>query len=171
MLGDVGNPSNLARARSGQGTSILICDGGRLIATVHVGLYAVPCCPRACRAGHPTRAEAVGLIALSPGPFGLVLDCARGAASAIPCRACEPTVSTATAFSRTGGDLLFTSEQAGDTSDGVIGILDVDAGYARIGESQAEDRNRHEPDLMPDQGRWSSRNGGIGHRSPWTAQS
>ncbi|KPP89437.1 MAG: hypothetical protein HLUCCA08_18655 [Rhodobacteraceae bacterium HLUCCA08] len=152
---DVGNPSYLAAAREADGGFVL-CGLDR---DGTVG-FRVPLPARGhAGAGHPTRAEAVAF-ARRPGPFALVLDCARGAVL----HSLSPPANRQ--FNGHGvfadrGDLLFTSEQAGDTSDGVIGIWDVDAGYARIGEFPSGGTGPHELTLMPDARTLVVANGGI----------
>jgi hypothetical protein len=60
-----------------------------------------------------------------------------------------------------GGAVLLTSEQASDTSAGVIGVWDVDAGYVRAGEMPTGGLGPHDLRLMPDGETLVVANGGI----------
>ena len=151
----VGNPSFLAAAQES--------DGGFALYGLDTGGTATFRVPLPARghagAGHPRRAEAVAF-ARRPGSFALVLDCARGA---VRHRLTPPE---GRQFNGHGvfaedGAVLFTSEQRSDTSDGVIGIWDVAAGYVRVGETPSGGIGPHDLRLMPDGETLVVANGGI----------
>lgn len=151
----VGNPSYLAAAREpGGGFALYGLDttGG---VTFRVALPA----RGHAGAGHPQRAEAIAF-ARRPGDFALVLDCASGA---VLHRLSPPA---AHHFNGHGtysadGEVLFTSEQVGATSEGRIGVWDVTAGYARVGTLQSHGIGPHDLRLMPDGDTLVVANGGI----------
>ncbi|MFN3208330.1 MAG: DUF1513 domain-containing protein [Roseovarius sp.] len=110
-------------------------------------------------AGHPRRAEAVAF-ARRPGAFALVIDCARGDTRH------RLTPPEGRQFNGHGvfaedGAMLFTSEQASDSSKGHVGIWDVDAGYVRRGEFATHGIGPHDLRLMPDGQTLIVANGGI----------
>lgn len=110
-------------------------------------------------AGHPLRPEAVAF-ARRPGDYALVIDCATGTVRA------HLTPPEGRQFNghgvfATGGATLFTCEQDRDSSVGVIGIWDVDAGYVRTGEIASHGIGPHDLRLMPDGQTLVVANGGI----------
>lgn len=110
-------------------------------------------------AGHPTRAEAVAF-ARRPGHFALVIDCVGGAVI----RTLTPPEGRQ--FNGHGvyvenGARLLTVEQMADTSAGVIGIWDVEAGYLRVGEFATHGIGPHDLRLMGDGRTLVGANGGI----------
>lgn len=151
----VGNPCFLAAARDTGGDFALygLDAEGRVT-------FRVPLPARGhAGAGHPHRAEAVAF-ARRPGTFGLVLECGSGT---ILHRLAPPD---GRQFNGHGvfaenGTILFTSEQASDTSDGWIGIWDVEAGYMRLGEMRTHGLGPHDLRLMPDGQTLVVANGGI----------
>lgn len=151
----VGNPSYLAAAREADGAFALY--GLRLdgIATFRAPLPA----RGHAGAGHPTRAEAVAF-ARRPGSYALVLDCAHGAVLHTLAPPANRQFNGHGVFAE-GGALLFTSEQASDTSDGVIGIWDVNGGYTRTAEFPSGGIGPHDLTLMPDAETLVVANGGI----------
>ncbi|MGK7754469.1 MULTISPECIES: DUF1513 domain-containing protein [unclassified Roseovarius] len=110
-------------------------------------------------AGHPRRAEAVAF-ARRPGRFALVIDCARGE---VIHRLTPPAGNQFNGHGvfADGGKRLLTSEQASATSEGQVGIWDVDAGYARIGSFPTGGIGPHDLRLMPDGTTLALANGGI----------
>ena len=110
-------------------------------------------------AAHPVRAEAVAF-ARRPGPFALVLDCARGEVLR------RLTPPEGRQFNGHGvfsadGAALFTSEQRSDDSEGVVGVWDVEAGYARRDEFPSGGIGPHDLRLTPDGATLVVANGGI----------
>ena len=110
-------------------------------------------------AGHPYRAEAVSF-ARRPGTFALVIDCARGQ---VIHRLTPPdgVQFNGHGVFADGGATLFTSEQSGTTSQGQVGIWDVEAGYTRIGSFPTGGIGPHDLRLMPDGATLAVANGGI----------
>lgn len=151
----VGNPAYLAAARDPDGAFALYGIDPAGETTFRVGL------PARAHAGaaHPARAEAV-VFARRPGLFALVLDCRTGA---VLHRLSPPEGNHFNGHGCYGGngDLLFTSEQRADTSEGRIGIWDVRAGYRRVGELRSGGIGPHEIRLMPDGRALIVANGGI----------
>ncbi|WBU55495.1 DUF1513 domain-containing protein [Paracoccus sediminicola] len=121
--------------------------------------FAVPLPDRGhAAAAHPYRAEVVGF-ARRPGRFGLVIDCRDGA---VRHRLRPPEgrqFNGHGAFSA-DGRRLYTSEVVAEGSAGRIGIWDVRAGYARLGEWDSRGVGPHELKVMAD-GRIVVANGGI----------
>jgi hypothetical protein len=152
---DVGNPTFLAAAGEPDGGFALygLARDGTLT-------FRVPLPARGhAGAGHPHRAEAVAF-ARRPGHFALVLDCATGAVR----QALTPPEGrqfNGHGVFAEGGALLCTSEQASDTSDGVIGLWDTVADYRRIGEISSGGIGPHDLRLMPDGQTLVVANGGI----------
>lgn len=152
---DVGAPAWLAAAREPDG-AFALC-GLRHDGTV---AFHIPLPARGhAGAGHPTRAEAV-VFARRPGAYALVLDCARGTVRHTLTPPANRQFNGHGVFADDGA-LLFTSEQASDTSDGVIGIWDARAGYARIAEMPSGGIGPHEVTLMPGGDGLVVANGGI----------
>ncbi|MGK8234420.1 DUF1513 domain-containing protein [Roseovarius sp. MS2] len=151
----VGSPAYLAAAREADGSFTLYG-----LSTDGIAKFRVPLPARGhAGAAHPIRAEAVAF-ARRPGQFALVIDCATGAVlhSLTPP---ERRQFNGHGVFAAGGDLLFTSEQARDTSEGIIGIWDAAAGYARIGEFPSGGIGPHDLRLMPDGQTLVVANGGI----------
>mgnify|MGYP006283892213 CR=1 FL=1 len=151
----VGNPSYLAAAREPDGSFALYGLDSHGASTFRVPLPA----RGHAGAGHPRRAEAVAF-ARRPGTFALVVDCASGA---VLNRLSPPDDRQFNGHGvyAEGGAILLTSEQVRDTSDGVIGIWDVEAGYARSGELRSGGIGPHDLRVMPDGGTLVVANGGI----------
>ncbi|MFP4327092.1 MAG: DUF1513 domain-containing protein [Paracoccaceae bacterium] len=151
----VGNPSHLAAARDADGGFAIYGLGAQGEMRFRVPLPA----RGHAGAGHPRRAEAVAF-ARRPGTFALVLDCATGD---VLHRLTPPDGRQFNGHGvfAEGGRTLFTSEQASDTSEGLIGIWDVEAGYARTGEMSTHGIGPHDLRLMPDGETLVVANGGI----------
>jgi hypothetical protein len=110
-------------------------------------------------AGHPLRAEAVAF-ARRPGAFAFVLDCARGR---VLHRLTPPEgrqFNGHGAFAE-GGAVLYTCEQTSGSSEGVVGVWDVEAGYVRIGELSTHGIGPHDLRLAPEGDALIVANGGI----------
>ncbi|QFS84869.1 hypothetical protein FIU97_19445 (plasmid) [Roseivivax sp. THAF40] len=152
---DVGNPSFLAAARDPDGSFALYGLDRRGASTFRVPLPA----RGHAGAGHPSRAEAVAF-ARRPGTFALVLDCAEGM---VRHRLVPPEGHhfNGHGFFSADGSTLFTSEQRSDTSDGVIGVWDASAGYARYDAFPSGGVGPHDLRLMPDGETLVVANGGI----------
>lgn len=152
---EAGNPAYLAAARERDGSFGLYGLDRNGTATFQVPLPA----RGHAGAGHPHRAEAVAF-ARRPGSFALVIDCVGGA---VLHRLAPPSgrqFNGHGVFAR-DGETLFTSEQASETSEGVIGVWDAGAGYARIGEMPSYGIGPHDLRLMPDGETLVIANGGI----------
>ncbi len=151
----VGNPSYLAAAREPDGSFALYgldTDGD--------ATFRVPLPARGhAGAGHPRRAAAVAF-ARRPGTFALVIDCASGAVLHSLSPPDNRQFNGHGVYAE-GGAILLTSEQVRDTSDGVIGIWDVEAGYARSGELRSGGIGPHDLRVMPDGDTLVVANGGI----------
>ncbi|SEM90692.1 hypothetical protein SAMN04488003_10681 [Loktanella fryxellensis] len=151
----VGNPAYLAAAQEADGTFALfgLTEGG--IETFRISLPA----RGHAGAGHPVRAEAVAF-ARRPGTFARVIDCATGRVIR------DLTPPPGRQFNGHGvydpsGAVLFTSEQDAATSDGVIGVWDVAAGYVRRAAFPSGGIGPHDLRLMPDGATLVVANGGI----------
>lgn len=151
----VGNPSHLAAAREPDGSFALYGLDPHGASTFRVPLPA----RGHAGAGHPFHAEAVAF-ARRPGLFALVLDCARGE---VLHRLTPPDgrqFNGHGVFSADGA-ALFTSEPRSDSSDGIIGVWDARAGYARYDEFPSGGIGPHDLRLMPDGVTLVVANGGI----------
>lgn len=151
----VGNPSYLAAAQDPTGSFALLGLDDTGAETFRLPLPA----RGHAGAGHPLRPEAV-VFARRPGHYALVLDCATGT---ITRRLTPPD---GRQFNGHGtftkdGTLLFTSEQDSATSNGIIGLWDVAAGYRRMGEVASGGIGPHDLRLMPDGESLVIANGGI----------
>jgi hypothetical protein len=109
-------------------------------------------------AGHPTEALAVAF-ARRPGTYALAIDCARGM---VRQRFAPPE---GRHFNGHGaflarGAVLATSEQDTQTTEGLIGLWDAEAGFRRIGEVPTGGLGPHDLKLLP-RGRVIVANGGI----------
>ena len=150
-----GSPAFLAAAREPDGAFALFGlreDGS--------DAFRIPLPARGhAGAGHPTRAEAVAF-ARRPGAFALVINCINGA---VLNRLTPPDGQQFNGHGVFSGDgsLLFTSEQRGDTSEGVIGVWDVADGYARLREMATGGLGPHDLRLMSDGTTLVVANGGI----------
>lgn len=152
---EVGNPAYLAAARDADGSFSLygLTEAGTTT-------FRVPLPARGhAGAGHPTQAEAV-VFARRPGAYALVLDCAYGTILHHLTPPPNRQFNGHGVFAH-GGGLLFTSEQASDTSEGIIGIWNVSAGYDRAGEFASGGIGPHDLRLMPDGATLVVANGGI----------
>lgn len=151
----VGNPAYLAAALDPNGAFALYGIDPAGETTFRVGLPA----RGHAGAAHPGRAEAV-VFARRPGQFALVLDCATGA---VLHRLSPPDGHHFNGHGCFGvdGDVLFTSEQLAESSEGRIGIWDVRDGYRRVGELRSGGIGPHEIRLMPDGRALVVANGGI----------
>ena len=151
----VGGPAWLAAARQSDGSFALFGIDPRGALS-----FAVPLPARGhAGAGHPSRAEAV-VFARRPGAYALVIDCATGA---VRHRLAPPDgrqFNGHGTFAQ-GGARLFTSEQQSHDSQGIIGVWDVSAGYARIAEFPSGGIGPHDLRLMPDGQALVVANGGI----------
>ena len=133
--------------------AVLISEAGRLIANVDLPAR-----------GHdvtysPVLGRAV-VFARQPGTFAIVFDPAGGAAPlTIP--AVEGRHFFGHGAFSPDGALLYATENDFDAARGVIGIYDVRADYARIGEYDTHGVGPHEILLMPDGVTFAVANGGI----------
>jgi hypothetical protein len=152
---EIGDPAYLAAAKDAAGGYRLVgleASGERLFE------LALPDRGHAA-AAHPARAEAV-FFARRPGTFALVVDCGAGRAVA------ELTSPAGRHFYGHGafsadGRTLYTSENDYEAGQGVIGVWDAAAGYARLGEAASGGVGPHEIVLMPDGATLAVANGGI----------
>lgn len=110
-------------------------------------------------AGHPGEALAV-VFARRPGAYARVLDCARGVVRRTLAPPEGRQFNGHGAF-LAGGAVLATSEQVAETSEGVVGLWDVEAGFARMGEVPTGGLGPHDMRLMPDGRTLLVANGGI----------
>lgn len=151
----VGDPAYLAAAKEPDGSFSFYG-----LSSTGADLFRVPLPARAhAGAGHPTRPEAV-LFARRPGTYALVIDCLSGAARH------ELTPPAGRQLNGHGiyaedGDLLLTSEQESDTSQGWLGIWSTRNGYHRIGEIPTQGIGPHDVKLLPDNATLVVANGGI----------
>ena len=108
----------------------------------------------------PNTSEAI-CFARRPGAFALVLDTSSGEVVT------EIPAAPSRHFSGHGlfaGDLLLATENDEQRHQGVIGIYDAGAGYARIGEFQTFGIGPHDLALLPDGATLVIANGGIDKR-------
>lgn len=152
---DVGNPDILSAAQSADGQNYLVGLTGAGTTLFRLLL------PRRGHAAcaHPTRPEATGF-ARCPGRFAFVVDCQSGE---ITTRLQAPKgrhFYGHGVYSREG-DWLFTTENDYDNGQGLIGIWDVAAGYARAGEFASGGVGPHEIRLLADVNGLVVANGGI----------
>ena len=122
-------------------------------------LFQIPIPSRGHAAAiHPRRAEAVAF-ARRPGTFALVVDCKDGKEVA---RLQSPEgrhFYGHGAFSA-DGSRLYTTENAYDLPEGMIGVWDANAGYERLGEFRSGGIGPHEILRLSD-GTFAIANGGI----------
>lgn len=110
-------------------------------------------------AAHPSRPQAVAF-ARRPGTFALVIDCASGRLlSTLACPEGRHFYGHG-AYSR-AGDLLYTTENDFTKGTGRIGIWDVAAGYARVGEIASGGIGPHDIRRLPGSDTLIVANGGI----------
>lgn len=152
---DAGSPAFLACAKEADGSFALHGlrpDGSEafvlpLPARGHAGC------------GHPSEALAV-VFARRPGAYALVLDCARGRLRQTLTPPAGRQFNGHGAF-LAGGAVLATSEQAADTSAGILGLWDSEDGFRRVGEVATGGLGPHEVRLLPDGRTLLVANGGI----------
>lgn len=151
---DVGNPAFLAAALHRDGHHRL--HGISLQGT---SLFALPLPARGhAAAAHPQRPLAVGF-ARRPGRFALVIDCAAGREVA---RLTPPEglhFNGHGAFS-SDGSILYTSEQRADTSEGRLGLWQVE-GWRRVAEIPTHGIGPHDIRRLPLSEDLLVANGGI----------
>lgn len=150
-----GNPAYLAAAREQIGHFAIHGLDAR-----GQSVFAIPLPARGhAGASHPIRAEAV-TFARRPGTFALVIDCVTGE---VRHRLSPPPGRHLNGHGcyAMGGAYLFTTEQHSDTSAGLIGVWDVDAGYRRIAEYSSGGIGPHDARLMPDGQVLAVANGGV----------
>ena len=151
---DAGSPAYLACARQMDGSFALHGLG-----TAGEARFAIALPARGhAGCGHPTQALAV-VFARRPGSYALVVDCAVGD---VRHRLAPPE---GRQFNGHGafldrGDVLATSEQDAETSEGIVGLWDVRADWTRIGEVSTGGIGPHELRRLPN-GRLLIANGGI----------
>lgn len=150
----VGNPSFVAAAKKGENYALFG------LSELGEALFEVPLPARGhAGAGHPTHPIAVAF-ARRPGRFALIIDCLSGTANQ------SLTPPDGIAFNGHGcftpdGKLLLTSEQLDASSEGIIGLWDVDAGYKRIGELPTFGIGPHDIKLLSNGAGFVVANGGI----------
>ncbi len=114
--------------------------------------------------GHSFARRADGRMAVAfsrrPGSFALVFDPVAGTAIRTIAAAEDRDFCGHGAFTA-DGRLLFATEVVGSTGDGVLGIYDAAADWARIGEVATHGLDPHEMRLMPDGRTLVVANGGI----------
>lgn len=151
----VGNPAYLAAARDPDGSFAfygLTADG--------MDVFRIPLPARAhAGAGHPTRPEAV-LFARRPGAYALVVDCHNGQVRHKLTPPAGSHINGHGVFIE-DGDVLLTSEQVSDTSEGRLGLWDTRQNYSRIGEIATGGIGPHDVKLLPDETTIVVANGGI----------
>ncbi len=150
----VGSPTFIAAAKTGDTYALFgLSEQGEAV-------FSVPLPARGhAGAGHPFKPLAVAF-ARRPGAFAVVIDCLSG--SVIQ----TLTPPDGVAFNGHGcftpdGKLLLTSEQIAATSEGVVGIWDVDNGYSRIGELSTYGIGPHDIKMLPNGAGFVVANGGI----------
>lgn len=152
---DAGSPSYLAAAKTQNGSFALF--GLDEAANIR---FSIPLPTRGhAAAAHPTRPEAVAF-ARRPGTYAIVIDCSTGNQIA------QLTAPEGRHFYGHGcfssdGETLFTTENAYETGDGMIGIWDRSAGYRRIGEITSGGIGPHEIRRLPNTETLVVANGGI----------
>lgn len=109
-------------------------------------------------AQHPHRAEAI-LFARRPGACFTIIDPATGRARATIEAVSNRSFNGHGVFT-SDGSRLWTTESVSDSCDGVIGIYDPTANYARIGEFASGGLDPHDMLLLPD-GTLVVANGGL----------
>ncbi len=150
----VGRPAFLAAAQDGAGGCWLHglgADGS--------SRFRLPLPARGhAAAAHPERAEAVAF-ARRPGHFAIVLDCATGETRArlVPP---EGRMFNGHGAFTADGRWLLTSEVVGETSEGLLGVWDAEAGYARTGEVRTGGLGPHDVKRLAD-GNLVVANGGL----------
>lgn len=149
-----GSPAYLAAARE--------IDGGFAffgLSKAGEDIFRIPLPARAhAGAGHPTRPEAV-LFARRPGTYALVVDCLSGIVTHHLHPPEGQSINGHGTFAE-DGQVLITSEQVAETSEGRLGLWAVDEGYRRIGDIPTGGIGPHDIKLLSD-GRLAVANGGI----------
>lgn len=149
---EAGSPAFLAAARAGDA---YLLHG---LAETGASLFALPLPARGhAAAAHPTLALAVAF-ARRPGTFALVIDCIRGTTAARLTPPKGRQFNGHGTFTADGG-LLITTEQAAETSEGVLGLWETET-WARVGEWPTGGIGPHDLRRLPD-GRLVVANGGI----------
>ena len=152
---DAGSPAFLSAARFPDGSYRLVGLSARGEA-----LFKLPLPGRGhAAAAHPSKPQAVAF-ARRPGTFALVIDCASGQQVA-QLDAPEGRHFYGHGAFSADGETLFTAENDYEAGDGIIGIWDVTAGYARIGAFAAGGVGPHDVKLMPNGATLVIANGGI----------
>ena len=140
-------------SKAGSYGAALITETGRLIASIdlpdrgHDVTYS------------PVLGRAV-VFARQPGTFALVFD-PEGRAAPLTIPSIEGRHFFGHGVFSPDGALLYATENDFDAARGVIGIYDVGAGYARLGEFDTHGVGPHEILLMPDGVTFAVANGGI----------
>lgn len=139
-----GSPDYLAAAMNPSGKYVL-CGLGR-----DRGIrFRIPLPDRGhAAAAHPEHPLAVAF-ARRPGRFALVIDCARGEATARLDAPAGRHFYGHGSFSP-DGSLLFTAENDFEAPRGVIGIWDAAGGFARLGEFPSGGLGPHDVHLVDD---------------------
>ena len=125
---DAGGPTHLSAAARHDGAFVLCGLDAALNITFRLPLPA----RGHAAVAHPERAQAVAF-ARRPGTFAMVIDCTTGAPDAMLEAPAGRHFYGHGTFSR-DGHVLYTTENDFEAGRGVIGLWDVAAGYARIGE-------------------------------------
>jgi hypothetical protein len=148
-----GSPRWLAAARDAAGDHALVgLDADA------APLFRIPLPGRGhAAAAHPDRPLAVAF-ARRPGTFAMAIDCAAGAVVARLSAPAGRHFFGHGAFSAAGGR-LFTTENAYDTGDGLLGVWETE-GWRRIGEVPTGGVGPHEVVRAPD-GALIVANGGL----------
>ena len=150
----VGSPSFIAAAKVGDDYALCgITDAGQIA-------FQVPLPARGhAGAGHPTKPIAVAF-ARRPGTFVMVIDCLTGAVMQ------ELSAPEGRSFSGHGmflddGNLLLTTEQIAETSEGFLGLWDASDNFKRIGAIPTHGLGPHDVKLLDDGATLVVANGGI----------
>lgn len=152
---EAGSPAYLTAAREASGAHVLVGLSDRLDDLFRIALPA----RGHAAAAHPHLPHAVAF-ARRPGLFALVIDCRDGSVVGRLATPDNRHFHGHGVFSRDGAR-LFTTENDYAMARGVIGIWDVEAGYARIGEIDSGGIGPHDMALMPDGQTLLVANGGI----------
>jgi hypothetical protein len=152
---DAGSPSFLSAAALPDGSYVLCGIDADLNITFQLPLPA----RGHAAAAHPFRPEAIAF-ARRPGTFAVVIDCATGAQKTILNAPAGRHFYGHGAFSE-DGNLLYTTENNFEAGRGVIGLWDVPAGYARVGEWDSGGIGPHDIKRLPGRDTLVVANGGI----------
>ena len=152
---DAGSPTYLAAAKMADGTFAL-----HGITAQGLTVFAIPLPARGHAAtAHPTRPEAVAF-ARRPGVYAIILNCANGA---VITRLAPPhgiQFNGHGCFSH-DGQILYTSEVIGTTSEGRIGLWDASDGYTRMTSWPSGGIGPHDLKRLPGSDILVAANGGI----------